>query len=175
MAGAKWTKSQVQGTQAAELNPNLFGNEPPSRADKMRETRKKTNEFQKWVIDYLNNTGQFKVWRNNNIPSTRKSLQKQWMQGTTRSGQIIEVEVLVEKVHFKAHQTDVSTFDVIGFRIWDGRHVEIEVKYGNDKLDVDQKKHLADLQKSDAISFVATGKDLLKKQIDPYMKEDLAF
>lgn len=161
----RWTKSQLASTKAGQY---LFGetieSTKESRADKMRASRKVTNEFQAWVIKYLNDSMQFKAWRNNNIPSTRIEVIKE------------EGKEDVTKVHYKKNQKTVSTLDVIGFRISDGKHLEIEIKTGKDKLDKDQLSHLTDLQKSGCISFATGDKHTFMQQITPYMEErKLAF
>lgn len=47
-----------------------------------------------------------------------------------------------------------GVFDICGFRKSDGRHLEIEIKWGRDKMSADQLRHLDDLEKSGAIVYV---------------------
>ncbi len=48
-----------------------------------------------------------------------------------------------------------GVFDVCGFRKSDGRHLEIEIKWGRDKMSADQLRHLDDLESSGSLCFVA--------------------
>lgn len=154
---------------------NLFGTENElSRADKMRKSRKVTTDLTKDAVDYLNATGCFKVWRNNNIPSTRLYREDEWLDGETEAGEIIRVKVNIPKVAFKKSQIKVSTFDIIGFRLIDGVHVEIEVKT-KDHLDTDQAQHLKELKSAGSISFVINDMLTLKFQIEPFLIKKLAF
>lgn len=154
---------------------DLFGNSKElSRADKMRASRKITTDLTKDAIDHLNKTGLFKVWRNNNMPSTRIYKEKDWMDGETEDGKWIRVKVEVTKTAFKSNQTKVSTFDIIGFRIGDGVHLEIEVKT-KDQLDEDQAKHMVDLKKAGCISFVISDMFTLRHQIEPFLIRKLPF
>jgi hypothetical protein len=47
-----------------------------------------------------------------------------------------------------------GVFDVCGFRKSDGRHLEIEIKFGRDKMSSDQMDHFDDLKKAGAIAYV---------------------
>lgn len=154
------------------MKEDLFGIEKQlSRQDKMRKSRKLTNEFQAFVINFLNDTGQFKVWRNNNIPSTRHEVVKEVINAYDKDGNEIEIITEHVKVNFKKNQKTVSTFDLIGYRISDGLHLEIEIKVGKDKLDEDQQSHMNDLQKSGCISFATGSKETFLLQIEKYMVE----
>ena len=48
-----------------------------------------------------------------------------------------------------------GVFDICGFRKSDGRHLEIEIKVGADKLSPAQIEHLNDLSDAGALVFVA--------------------
>jgi hypothetical protein len=151
---------------------DLFGTTKDlSRMDKLRASRKVTNDFQRWVLDYLNSTGDFKVWRNNNIPSTRHQVIKEVIKAFDANGNPIEIVTEHVKVNFKKNQKTVSTFDIIGFRIKDGLHLEIEIKTGKDQLDHEQKLHMNDLQASGCISFATGNKQMFLVQIKPYIEE----
>lgn len=159
------------------MTEDLFGSQKElSRQDKLRASRKLTNTFQTWVKDWLNDSRQFKVWRNNNIPSTRHEAVIEFIDAFNEHGQPVRIKTETVKVHFKKNQKEVSTLDLIGFRIRDGRHVEIEIKTGKDKLDADQQTHLNALQASGCISFATGDKHTFLQQIAPYMEEKkLAF
>lgn len=159
------------------MNNNLFGKEKHlTRSEKMQITRKQTNEFQSWVIDWLNNSGQFKAWRVNNIPSTRLANEKKQLEAETLTGEPITVIATIPVVYHKKNQKQFSIFDVCGFRLSDGKHLEIEIKTKNDTLDKDQKEHMSDLQTTGCISFATGDKHSFLLQIMPYMAEkQLAF
>lgn len=156
---------------------NLFGvTKELTRTEKLRKSRKATNEFQKWVIDWLNDSGQFKVWRNNNIPSTRHQIVTNVIHAFDKEGNPIEIITEHVKVNFKKNQKTVSTFDVIGFRKKDGLHLEIEIKVGKDTLDTDQKDHMNDLHTSKCVSFAVGDKYTFEQQISRWMDaKTLAF
>lgn len=154
-----------------ETEDNLFDLKPLDKKQRLQQSRKQTNEFQKWVKDWLNNTRQFKVWRNNNIPSTRHEVVVEEIPAFDKDGNPIIIKTEHVKVHFKKNQKEVSTFDLIGFRKSDGKHVEIEIKTGKDKLDDDQLIHLKALQASGCISFATRDKLMFLEQIKPYVEE----
>lgn len=59
-----------------------------------------------------------------------------------------------------------GVFDIAGFRKSDGRHLEIEIKWGRDKMSDDQIRHLDDLQSAGAICFVARDFDSFETWFD---------
>ncbi len=156
---------------------DLFETQKPelSKREKLLKSRKVTTDLTKKIIDHLNNSGCFKAWRNNNIPSTRHEVVTEIIHAFDKDGKTIEIKTEHVKVHFKKNQKTVSTLDIIGFRLADGMHLEIEIKTSSDTLDTDQQKHLSDLQRAKCISF-ATGKfETYLLQIEPYKKYKLAF
>lgn len=156
---------------------NLFGNSAElSKKERLQKSRKLTNEFQKYVKDWLNKTGQFKVWRNNNIPSTRHEVIVEEIHAFDAEGNPVIIRTEHVKVNFKKNQKEVSTFDLIGFRIKDGKHLEIEIKTGKDRLDDEQKKHMNHLRASGCISFAVGDKNTFLTVIAPFVEEKpLAF
>lgn len=64
-----------------------------------------------------------------------------------------------KQIYRKNPQKKKGVFDICGFRIQDGRHLEIEIKVGKDRLSDYQKRHLADLEKAGALCFVARNFD----------------
>jgi len=91
----------------------------------------RTNATTQAIVRHLNYSG-FVAWRNNNgaiYDPTRKSFRK---SKTTLKG----------------------VFDIVGFRISDGKHLEIEIKTGKDKLSYDQIIHLEKLISAKCIAFV---------------------
>ena len=154
----------------------LFEVKELSRHEKLKKSRKITTDLTRFVIDYLNATGQFKCWRNNSIPSTRHEVVTDVIKAFDADGNPIEIVTEHVKVHFKRSQKTVSTLDVIGVRLWDACHVEIEIKTGKDKLDPEQAEHLADLQKAGCVSFVVADEQSFLIQIEKYLKpRELAF
>lgn len=164
MAGVKWTREQLAGTKAGKT---LFGDQitaKEARNAKTKRSRQATNDFQKWCVDYLNDSREFEVHRQNNIPSTITEI-KILSDGTTET-----------KTFHRANTIKKTVLDIGGFRLSDGRHLEIEVKTGKDTLSKDQKERLALLQKAGAISFVASDRETFKLQIEKYMvPKKLAF
>lgn len=156
---------------------DLFGKiKELTRIEKLRASRKATNEFQTWVIKWLNDTGQFKAWRNNNIPSTRHQIVEEVFNVFDKDGNPMQIKTQHVKVNFKKNQKTVSTFDIIGFRKSDGRHLEIEIKKGKDTLDAEQLEHMNDLQDAKAISFATGNKETFLLQIDKFVTQrKLAF
>lgn len=156
---------------------DLFGSSKElTRAEKMKISRKATTEFSREVINWLNNSGAFKAWRNNNIPSTRHSIERVIIPSFDKDGNAIEIVTEHVKVNFKKNQKTVSTLDLIGYRISDGKHLEIEIKTGKDKLDLDQQSHLNDLQAAGCISFATGDMHTFRQQIKPYLTDKpLAF
>jgi len=156
------TKKQIIGTKAGE---NLFGaeNNKVSRHDKLIKSKKATNEFTAFVIKYLNDSGKFVAWRSNNTPSTRIEVIKE------------EGKEDIVKVHFKKNQKTIAVLDVTGYRVSDGKHLQIEIKVGKDTLKPDQKQHLQAMQKAGCISFVTSTKHDFMLQITPFMEQKTAF
>jgi hypothetical protein len=148
----------------------LFNVPTLSRNEKLKKSRKVTTDLTRLVIDYLNATRQFKVWRNNSIPSTRHEVVKEVINAFDAQGNPIEIVTEHVKVHFKKNQKTVSTLDIIGVRLWDACHTEIEIKTGKDKLDKEQAEHLADLQKAGCVSFVVTDEQSFLIQIEKFLK-----
>jgi hypothetical protein len=159
-----------------DYEENLFGLKGITKKQKLQQSRKLTNEFQTFVKNWLNKTGQFRVWRNNNIPSTRHEVIVEEIPAYDAEGNAVIIKTEHVKVHFKKNQKEVSTFDLIGYRIRDGKHVEIEIKKGKDELDEDQEKHLKLLQASGCISFATKDKTMFLHQIAKFIEEKpLAF
>lgn len=155
---------------------DLFETKPElTRHQKLVKSRKITTDLTKKIIDYLNNSGCFKVWRNNNIPSTRHEIVEEIIQAFDKDGNPIEIKTQHVKVNFKRSQKTVSTLDIIGFRLVDGLHIEIELKTGKDRLDADQQSHLNDLQKAKCISFATSDFEMFLIQIEPYRIYKTAF
>lgn len=141
--------------------PSLFSSGVPldkvaQRKARNNASRAATGALTGAVINFLNMSG-FKVWRNNNIPSTVQKVQI----NPDGSKQISQ--------RYKAGMIKVATLDIIGFRKRDGAHVEIEIKSGKDSLSKEQREHLAELQKAGCISFAVKDFDTFREQIKPYL------
>ena len=57
-----------------------------------------------------------------------------------------------------------GVFDICGFRISDGKHLEVEVKHNKDVMSIHQIRHFQDLKRSGAINFVVKSFDDFLKQ-----------
>lgn len=91
----------------------------------------RTNQTTQAIIRYLNYNG-FVVWRNHN-------------------GAVYDPKREV----FRKNPTSLKgVFDIIGFRESDGKHIEIEVKTGRDKMSEEQLWHLTKLKSSNCICLV---------------------
>lgn len=141
-----------------------------TRQEKLKKSRKITTDLTRKIIDWLNDTGYFIVWRNNSIPSTRHEVVKETINAFDKDGNPIEILTEYVKVHFKKNQKTISTLDIIGYRS-DNVHTEIEIKTGNDKLDKEQKEHLSNLQKAGCVSFATSDFNSFKEQIKPFLFE----
>lgn len=170
----KFNRSQLLGTKMGEQLS--LGSSQENRKAKLQASRKQTTDLTRWCINYMNDTGEFKVWRNNNIPSTRTEIITRKDKVEIGPGIFQEVDVKDVKHHFKKNQKEVSTLDIIGYRISDGLHLELDVKRAKDTLDKDQASHMQAMQKAGCISFSITDKETFKVQIKQYMKpRTLAF
>ena len=75
----------------------------------------------------------------------------------------------VKKQAYRANPTKKKGIsDVIGFRKSDGRHIEVEVKYGKDKESIFQEMHQEELKKSHCIAIVARSFDQFENEIKEY-------
>lgn len=155
---------------------NLFDQKELSRADKMRISRKITNKLTSDAIDWLNSTGHFTVHRQNNIPSTRLANEEKQIEGKLANGQLVTVIAVIPVVYHKKNQKEFALLDIAGYRLSDGKHVEIEVKSGKDTLSSDQKERIEMLKKAECISFAFSDMETLRIQIKPFMADPkLAF
>lgn len=160
---------------------NLFNIKEYSRAEKMRIARDLTNKLTREAINYLNSTGQFKVHRQNNIPSTRLANEDKEIEGKlivngVVTDQVVKVMANIPVVYHKKGQKEVALLDIAGFSlpIGDdpgGLHVELEVKRGSDTLKDDQAERIKEVTKSGGISFVFTSMEDLKIKIKPFLRQ----
>lgn len=158
MSGVKFTRQQLAGTKAGET---LFGEQLTKQENKNAKTARQraiTADLTQWVIDWLNDSGEFVAHRQNNIPS-------RWTKIVEKPDGTKEV-----KSGYKANQITEKLLDVAGFR-YDGLHLELEVKTKDDKLSKEQKARIEKLQKAGAICFVVGDKYTFKQQIKPFMKK----
>lgn len=155
---------------------DLFGSAELSRSDKMRISRKATNKLTADAIAWLNDTQQFTVHRQNNIPSTRLSKKMIEVPGLyDKDGKPFPFSYEEVTVSFKSNQKQFALLDIAGFRK-DGLHIEIEVKTGHDTLKQDQKDRIKSIKEAGGISFAFSDMEMLKLFIQPYLEErKLAF
>lgn len=102
----------------------------------------RTNATTQAILRYLNYNG-FTAWRNN-------------------SGAVYDPK---RKVFRKNPTSLKGVFDIIGFRDSDGKHIEVEIKTGRDRMSEDQKWHLTRLQASNCIALIVKDFDDFEKQI----------
>lgn len=107
----------------------------------------KTNDLTKAIILYLNYNG-FRAWRNNSVGIYDPT------KGIYRKN--------------KGQLNGIG--DVIGFRKSDGKHIEVEVKTGSDKLSPDQLIHINELKTGHCIQLVANTFDQFESEIKQYKK-----
>lgn len=135
----------------------LFEVKELSRNEKLKKSRKITTDVTKWAIDYLNDSGQFIAWRQNNIPSTRSEI-------TIKPDGSKET-----KFHFKKNQITFKLLDIAAVQKETGKYCEFEVKTGADKLSTGQIERLQSLKNAGAISFAFSDKETFIHQIKPYL------
>lgn len=94
------------------------------------------NSLTKSIVDFLNFNG-FTAWNvyNGGVYDPKKQIYRK--NPTQKKG----------------------VFDICGFRRSDGRHLEIEVKVGKDRLSEYQQRHLEDLERAGALFFIAKNFD----------------
>lgn len=69
-----------------------------------------------------------------------------------------------KKIFRKNPQILNGVFDIVGFRKSDGKHIEVEIKTGRDKLSPDQLQHLDELKRGKCIFFIVKDFDDFYKQ-----------
>ena len=75
------------------------------------------------------------------------------------------------KVYRKNPTQKRGVFDVCGFRKSDGRHIEIEIKWGRDKMSTEQSNHFEQLKSSGSLCFVARNFDEFEQWWESLEKE----
>lgn len=160
---------------------DLFNSKELTRKEKMSKSRKITTDLTRDAINYINDTKQFIVHRQNNIPSTRLAKEIDAAEPLNKDGEAITVydidgkpvEIFTEqlKTYYKKNQKEFALLDIAGFRISDGVHLEIEVKTGKDKLKQDQKDRIKSIRDTGGISFAFSDMKMLKILIEPYLQQ----
>lgn len=147
------------------MGETLFGKQNDlTRSEKTKISRKATNTLTAYCIDYLNKSGAFIAWRQNNIPSTR-------------SETIIKADGTTEtKFHFKKGQIKFKLLDIAAVQIGTAKYFELEVKTGKDTLSEGQRLRITELNKSGAVAFVFDSKETFLMQIKKHLdNKPLAF
>jgi hypothetical protein len=154
---------------------NLFDLPELSKSEKLKKSRKVTTDLTRQVIDWLNNTMQFKVHRSNNFPSPRISRTKEQFKYQDSNGdeQVFEYDKV--EIFFKKNNIKEKILDISGFRIGDGKHIEIEVKTGKDELSEGQVNRIKEITAAGGISFVFDSMETFLMQIKPYVETKYAF
>lgn len=96
----------------------------------------KTNDLTQSILRILNASGEYKAWRNNN-------------------GALYDVK----RATYRKNPTHLKgVFDIVGFSTnkskTPGRHLEIEIKTGKDKMSAYQDEHKTDLLNAVCIAFI---------------------
>lgn len=162
---------------------DLFGSPEHTRQQKSKASRKVTSDLTKEVIDWLNDSMQFKVHRSNNIPSPIIKRETDYIDAWDEYGNPKKYEYTKVTTMFKKNNVKEKILDISGFVVpyngndaWAGHHIEIEVKTGTDSLSEGQTLRIQSIKKAGGISFVFDSMHTFLFQIKPYMVErKLAF
>jgi len=114
---------------------------------KGKKAKPNTNNLTKSIVSWLNYNG-FVAWRNNNN----------------------SVYSVKQQVFRKNPLQKLGVFDIIGFRKSDGKHIEIEIKTGRDRISDSQINHLNELCLNNCIGFVVNDFDGFIFCIRNYLK-----
>lgn|GEM_PF-4772454 len=163
---------------------SLFGDiKQFSRSEKTKASRKVTSELTQWAINYLNDSGQFRVHRSNNTHPPIIKRSKKEFNAFDASGKPIvftydHIEVMYKKNSIKQKILDISGI-VLAYNSNDnlaGKHFEAEVKTGDDSLSEGQSERIKLIKKNGGISFVFDSKETFLMQIQKFMVDKaLAF
>jgi hypothetical protein len=159
----------------------LFKTTPDlSRNEKTKKSRQNTADLTLWAINYLNDSGQFRVHRSNNThPPIIKRSKKEFNAFDENGKPIVftydSVEIMYKKNSIKQKILDISgvVLPYNGNANLAGHHIECEVKTGSDSLSEGQSERIALLKKAGAISFVFDSKETFLIQIDKFMVNKL--
>lgn len=154
---------------------NLFGKKELSMADKTKISRNQTNQLTRKVIDWLNDSGQFRAHRSSNAPGTRLANEEKQITGKLPNGDIVTITAIIPVVYHKKNQMEFAILDISGFRLSDSVHLEIEVKTKTDTLSKEQAERIADIKANNGISFVFDTFETFLLQIKKYLVSNQAF
>ncbi len=157
--------------------------QPISRSQKMLNSRKITSSLTVWVINYLNDSGQFHVHRSNNIASPIIKREMAYIDAFDENGNPKKFPYEKITTMFKKGNIKETILDISGFVLpynnndeWAGKHIELEVKTGKDSLSDEQIKRIENICDAGGISFAFNSKEMFLYRIKPYMVErKLAF
>lgn len=162
----------------------LFGEAKElSRSEKTKISRQATASLTLWAINYLNDSGQFRVHRSNNThPPIIKRSKKEFNAFNANGKPIVftydHIDVMYKKNSIKQKILDISgiVLPYNGNDIWSGKHLECEVKTGDDSLSEGQKERIALIKSANGISFVFDSKETFLMQIKKFMvQKTMAF
>lgn len=147
-----------------------------SRSEKTKKSRKATSELTKWAIDFLNDSGQFIAHRSNNAHPPLIKRTKKEFKAFDENGKPIIFNYEQVEVFYKQHSIKQKILDISGVVLpyngnekWAGKHLECEVKTGDDSLSDGQKERISALTKAGAISFVFDSEETFLIQIKKFM------
>jgi hypothetical protein len=162
---------------------DLFGKPELTKAEKTKASRKITGDLTREVIDWLNDTQQFKVHRSNNIPSPIIKREQGVISAFDEQGK--PKDYFYEKITtmFKKNTIKDKILDISGIVLpyngndhIAGHLIELEVKTGKDELSEGQAERIKMIKAAGGISFVFSDWTTFIVQITPYLTEKkLAF
>jgi len=155
---------------------NLFDEPELTRNQKTKASRRITAELTKWVIDYLNDSGQFEVHRSNNIPAPIIKRENAFIDAFDENGNPKQYPYEKVTTMFRKNNIKKKILDVSGFRLSDGLHIELECKTGNDELSEGQTERIKKVKSAGGIAFIFSNKETFLMQIEKHLTpKKLAF
>lgn len=111
------------------------------------------NRLTSSIIQYLNGSG-FSVWRNNVMGVFERKLLSKEIKKKGFPKNEKELNEYISKSYRKTHERK-GVSDIIGYQKKTGRFVAIEVKCGNDKLSIEQRFFLQEVNRNGGFGMVA--------------------
>lgn len=159
---------------------NLFDFKEKSRKEKLIKSRKATTDLTFKVVQWLNDSQQFRCHRSNNSPGHRISREKKIFEAFDKDGNPIKFEYEDVKIFFKKNNIKDTILDVSGIVLpyngnekWAGHHVELECKTGKDTLSTEQAQRIKDIRDAGGISFVFSDMETFLFQIRSFVVDKL--
>ena len=155
----KFAKQEQKRIEKEKINKLSFKEQNQIRTAQKVEANS-TNALTKQIILFLKQEG-FMVWRNNTVGifdvkvAAKKLLSFFYVLSKgQRKPTIKDFISILSNCYRKSHDR-VGVSDIIGFHKKDGTFIAVEVKFGKDKMSIEQELFFQDLSKSKALGFVA--------------------